>query len=362
MNKRRALVIDGSVGGLFAANAMRMIGWDVTVFERVENDLASRSAGLGTHDELLAVMRRIGLSVDKSIGVEVQTRICLDRSGRIIHEVRVPQRQSTWARIYRLLKDALPLECYRCGMALERIEQDAGGATAVFADGSRASGDLLVGADGIRSTVRELLMPGAQPHYAGYIAWRGLVDEWSVPPDVHAEIFEYYTFCLPETEMMLSYPVPGRDNDTRAGHRGYNFVWYWPVDYDETLPRLCTDATGRRHGISIPPPLIRPELIEEMKATARALVAPQIASIVEQTEQPFFQAIFDLESPRIVFGQVALLGDAAFVARPHVGMGVTKAALDAECLADVITAADGDIDAALGRLPRSPAEAARRAH
>jgi len=73
---------------------------------------------------------------------------------------------------------------------------------------------------------------------------------------------------------------------------------------------------------------------------------------VELTEQVFFQAIFDLESPRMALGRVALLGDAAFVARPHVGMGVTKAALDAECLAREIRAANGDLDSALARYDR----------
>ena len=349
--RRRAIVIGGSIGGLFAANWLRAIGWDVALFERVGDDLASRGAGIGTHEELRAVIRRLGLTVDETIGVWVHTRICLDRGGRVTHEIATSQLQSSWARVYRLLKDAFPPANYHFGMALERIEQDAGGVTAVFADGSRERGDLLVGADGVRSTVRELLLPEAQPRYAGYVAWRGLVDERAFPEE-HRKLFELYAMCFPEGEMMLAYPVPGRDNDTKPGHRGYNHIWYRPTDYHETLPRLCTDAAGRCHGISIPPPLIRPEVIADIKASARELLAPQIADIVERTDQVFFQAIFDLESPRIALGRVALLGDAAFVARPHVGAGVTKAALDAECLAREIKAADGDLDAALARYDR----------
>ena len=68
---RRALVIGGSIGGLFTANALRKIGWDVTVFVRVGDDLASRGAGIGTHDELRAVIQRLGLPVDDTIGVWV---------------------------------------------------------------------------------------------------------------------------------------------------------------------------------------------------------------------------------------------------------------------------------------------------
>jgi 2-polyprenyl-6-methoxyphenol hydroxylase-like FAD-dependent oxidoreductase len=259
---------------------------------------------------------------------------------------------SSWARIYRLLKDAFPPADYRFGMELKGIEQDAAGVTAVFADGSRERGDLLVGADGVRSTVRELLLPEAQPRYAGYVAWRGLVDEATFSPAAHKEFFERYSMCFPEGEMMLAYPVPGRDNDTRPGRRGYNHIWYRPTDYHETLPGLCTDARGHCHGISIPPPLIRPEVTARIKTEARELLAPQIAAVVERTDQLFFQAIFDLETPRMALGRVALLGDAAFVARPHVGAGVTKAALDAECLAREIKAAGGDLDAALARYDR----------
>jgi 2-polyprenyl-6-methoxyphenol hydroxylase-like FAD-dependent oxidoreductase len=74
------------------------------------------------------------------------------------------------------------------------------------------------------------------------------------------------------------------------------------------------------------------------KAKARALVAPQVAEIFERDPRPFFQAIFDFISPQIVFGRVALLGDAAFLARPHPGAGTTKCAMDAECLADAVAA------------------------
>ena len=350
MSKRqRALIIGGSLGGLFAANLLRSIGWHVEVFERVADDLATRGAGIGTHDELFAVMRRLGVAIDSSIGVEVHERICLDSDGSVLHKVALSQMMTAWARIYRPLKDMLPASQYHFGKNLERIEEDANGVTAVFSDGTTSRGDLLIAADGIRSAVRAQILPQAEPRYAGYIAWRGVVDESAVSPATHAAIFGRYAFGLPVGEMMLAYPVPGRDNDVRPGHRGYNFVWYRPVDFKTKLPRLATDASGHCHGVSIPPPLIMPEVVAEMRAEAKALLAPQIYEIVERTPQPFFQAIFDLESPRMAIGRVALLGDAAFVARPHVGMGVTKAALDAQCLAQSIAAVPGDLPAALAR-------------
>src|SRR5262249_32185589 len=140
----------------------------------------------------------------------------------------------------------------------------------------------------------------------------------------------------------------GRDDDLRPGRRGYNFVWYRPADERGKLAALCTDASGRCHGTAIAPPLIRGEVVAEMRAEAEALLAPQIARALGLVAQAFFQAISDLIPLRIAWERVALLGDAAFVARPHVGIGVTKAALDAECLAQALLDAP-DVPAALVR-------------
>ena len=355
MSKPRALVIGGSLGGLIAAHLLRSVGWDAVVFERNAEDLISRGAGIGTHQHLIDILRRVGIAFDESMGVKVAKVLCLDRDGKIVLEKDTVRVMSGWARLYRSLREALPDECYRLGHGLVRIEEDTDGVTAVFAGGARERGDLLVGADGIRSTVRAQYLAEAQPLYAGYVAWRAMLEECDVPEKIRAEIFDCYTFCLPEGEQCLGYPVPGRDNDIMAGRRAYNIVWYRPTDPATTLVDLCTDAAGRRHGMAIPPPLIRPEVIDGIKATARALVAPQIAEIFARSE-PFFQPIFDLESPAIAFGRpvprIALLGDAAFVARPHVGAGVTKAALDAASLADALAAHEDDLGAALARYQR----------
>jgi 2-polyprenyl-6-methoxyphenol hydroxylase-like FAD-dependent oxidoreductase len=347
-NVGRALVVGGSLGGLLAAHLLRSAGWDAVVFERNEEELTGRGVGLGTHPQLIAVLRRAGIAFDETMGIRVPKVVCLDRAGKIVVEQATSRTMSGWPRLYQALRAALPGRDYRLGKSLHRVEQNATRVTAVFADGTRETGDLLVGADGIRSTVREQFLPRTEPRYAGYVAWRAVLDEAQVPPAVHREIFELYTFCLPEGEQLLGYPVPGRDNDTAAGRRGYNIVWYRPAD-PAALADMCTDASGHRHAGGIPPPLIRSNVIARVKDDAKKLLAPQIAEIFWRSE-PFFQPIFDLESPALAFGRVALTGDAAFVARPHVGAGATKAAIDAAVLADCLGNCGGDIERGLARF------------
>lgn len=353
----RALVIGGSLGGLFAANLLQDLGWDVHVYERVPDDLASRGAGIGTHDELLAVLGELGIAMQERLGAQVGDRVCLDREGNVAHRSPWGHIMSGWANVYRPLKDRFPAHRYHFGKSFEQLEQHGSEVVARFSDGSQARGDLLIGADGLRSAVRGQLFPGLEPVYAGYVAWRALVDEHALPAGLRRRLGNLYWFGLPPGEMIVAYPVPARDG--ASGHRDWNIVWYRPIIGDAALRELCTDAAGRHHGLAIPPPLVRPEVIAALKRDAHALLAPLIAELVE-CSQPFFQAIFDVESPRLVVERVCLLGDAAFVARPHVGMGVTKAALDALCLYRSIQVCPGALDAALARYERLRGEFGRR--
>ena len=118
----RALVVGGSVAGLFTAHLLRSQGWRVSVIERAREDLAGRGAGIGTRPELFAVLRRIGIALDESQGVvPVRSRKYIDAGGATSHELALPSINSAWDRIYRPLRDALPAGVLRAGVALERV-------------------------------------------------------------------------------------------------------------------------------------------------------------------------------------------------------------------------------------------------
>jgi 2-polyprenyl-6-methoxyphenol hydroxylase-like FAD-dependent oxidoreductase len=352
---RRALIIGGSMSGLLAAIMLLRRGWQVDVFERVAGELAGRGAGIVAQPEVIARLTSVGLDV-RDLGVTITARKILDTEGHVTLAGARSQIMTAWERLYRVLRDAFPAGYYHRGHELTSFEQRGGGVVAYFADGGTAEGDVLIGADGLRSTVRQQCLPDVAPLYAGYVAWRALVPESALPPALHRDLFEALTLCLPPGEQCLGYPVAGPDDNLQPGHRRYNIVWYRPADEFSELPRLLTDDNGITHALSIPPPLIRGEAIAAMRAAAERLLAPQLRAVVRLIDEPLLQPIYDLVSPRLAFGRVAVIGDAAFVARPHVGAGVSKAAADAAALA---TALDSDdIEAALrhfeaDRLPEN---------
>ncbi len=336
------------MSGLLSALQLRRAGWNVDVYERVESELSGRGAGIVAQYELIDRLRALGLATDE-LGVRITTRKILDRQGHVTSECECPQVLTAWERVYRLLRDAFPAERYHRGRSLTAFTQDARGVTVKFSDGETVAADLMVGADGIRSTVRQQCAPAVTPQYAGYSAWRALIDESVWPPDVHRELYDVMAFGLPPGEQFLLYPVAGPNDDLRPGHRRSNMVWYRPADEKTKLQWLLTDESGHTHAISIPPPLIRREAIDEMRAGAERLLAPQFRQIVQLVDEPILQPIYDLESDNMAFGRVAVLGDAAFVARPHVAAGVSKASDDAAALAESLTA-EGDVVAGLKRF------------
>jgi 2-polyprenyl-6-methoxyphenol hydroxylase-like FAD-dependent oxidoreductase len=357
--ERRALVIGGSMSGLFVGNLLARAGWRAEIYERAEAELSGRGAGIVTHGEMREVLRAAGCDPSHDFGIEVAGRRTLDRAGQVIGHHDCPQTLTSWDRVFRMLRERFPPERYHLGKELRRIEETASGVVAHFINGAQVEADLIVGADGFRSTVRAQVLPHIKPAYAGYVAWRGLVPEGALSQATHADLFDALVFCLPPGEQCLTYPVAGPANDLRAGHRRCNFVWYRPAPETTEFRRMLTDAAGRLHALGIPPPLVREEVIAELRDAARALLSPQLEEVVRLTPRPFLQPIYDVETTRMAVGRVALLGDAAFLARPHVAAGVTKAAADALALATALKANE-PIEQALVRFEAARASINRQ--
>ena len=347
---RRVLIIGGSLAGLMAGNLFHRRGWEVQVFERASGDLEGRGAGITILPGLVSGFQAAGADeTEESLGILLRERIALDLAGKVLAERPFAQAMTSWGRLYESLRKIFPSRNYHGGATLERVEQDTNTVSAVFQDGRRVSADLLIGADGLRSTVRRQFLPELKPHYAGYIAWRCLTDESALDAGGFARLLDCYAVCVAPGQQGIAYPVPGPDHSRQPGRRQYNVVWYFPVREADELPRFMTDDEGRYHPNGVPPALLSQRVRSDMVENAQTVLAPQFAEAIRTARMHFFQPILDIEPQRLVFGRVAIIGDAAFVTRPHVAMGVPKATADALALAQSLDDSD-DLPQALERF------------
>ncbi|MEM0908152.1 MAG: FAD-dependent monooxygenase [Pseudomonadota bacterium] len=355
-HRGKAIVAGGSIGGLLAGAALMKAGWEVVVYERSQIPLAGRGAGIVTHETLFEALRTVGAST-ADLGVHLERRIAIDKDGKFVASVDYPQVVTSWDRLHNILREKFDMETYRLGHALAGFEADDNGVVARFMNGHVDQADVLVGADGFRSSVRAALLPEVTPQYSGYVVWRTVIDEARLPTEVHKQIFNEFCFFMPANSQVVAYPIAGLGNDLREGHRRYNFVWYVPAPEDE-LDEMLTGPDGRRYDLTIPPPEVRNTVVEAMKAYANETLPEVLSQVVMLGERAFFTPIYDHWSPTMAQGRVALTGDAACVARPHVGMGVTKAAQDALALANHVSLAS-PVEAlkaySAERVPRSKA-------
>ena len=345
--ERTAIVVGGSVAGLFAGSLLHRDGWSVQVCERAGGSLESRGAGIGTHEDLFEAMRQCGAPVDEWIGIEVEGRAAYDRSGAEVARFDFPQYLTSWQLLYRRLRRTLPDACYLLNKPVTEVVDGDHAVQVRFADGSNAEADLLVGADGSWSTVRSLVNPSDAPGYCGYVAWRGMIEETALPMAFRARYGRFLNFFNRPDQQLIVYPVAGADDSVEPGRRRFSFLWYRPYGAEE-FAQLLTDADGVRHPHQIPPSRIDPRHIERMRAEAAADLPPDFADFLRGVPRPFLQPIYDLSPSRIAFRRTVLAGDAACVARPHVGAGVAKAGKDAVALVDALRECDS-IAAALRR-------------
>jgi 2-polyprenyl-6-methoxyphenol hydroxylase-like FAD-dependent oxidoreductase len=342
---RRAVIVGGSMSGLFAAAFLKQIGWDIDVYERSPVELVGRGAGITTHPELIEALVASGAGLE-NLGIDVDKRIAFDGDGRVIAEKALPQLLTSWDRLQRLLRRTVEPAHYHLGHTFSHADQDENGVTVHFAEGGIEKADLLIGGDGIRSSVRAQVAPDVHPIYAGYYIWRGAPNEADLSPETHEQIYRYFTFFLPERQQVIGYPISGLDDDQRPGRRRYNFIWYRVGDA-QTLKDMCVDERGCQHEFSVPPPLIRKDLIAQMRAEADDIMPDVFRDCMRNIKQPFFTPINDFSTPKLAFGRIVLVGDAASSSRPHMGFGVSKAGGDAQALAAALREHEGDIDTAL---------------
>jgi 2,6-dihydroxypyridine 3-monooxygenase len=352
----RVAVMGGSVGGLTAALVLRDAGCDVTVFERSSAALQARGAGIAALEATLRYLTERGGRPVADVCSSTGWIRFLRADGSVRHEQRHRYLFSSWNTIYRSLLELFDSGRYLLGREVTGFSQAGESVRVTLAGGTGpmtgAEADLLVCADGVSSLGRARLLPEVKPSYSGYVAWRGTVPERALPAASRELFGDAITYQVLNDSHILVYPIPGLDGALTPGQRLVNFVWYVNVAEGEDLDELMTGRDGVRRAVSLPPGAARPAAVAALRHAAASELAAPIAAVVADVAEPFVQVVYDIGVPRMAFGRVCLLGDAAFAVRPHAAAGTAKAAADGWALAAALTASGGDVPAALARWER----------
>jgi 2,6-dihydroxypyridine 3-monooxygenase len=342
----RAIVAGGSLGGLNAALWLRDVGCDVDVFERTATSMDDRGAGIVLNPATVRYLATHDVMNLKNMSAATNWFRYMGPDGSILHEERRSYRFTSYSSLYRGMLQSFDQCRYHRGEELVGFEQGSFGLTVHFAGGRTERCDVLVCADGINSAGRGLLLPEIRPRYAGYVAWRGTVAEHELSTESFSSLQEAITYLVQPDSHALTYPIPNRDGEVEPGARLTNWLWYRNVCAGAELGDLLTGRSGEHFETSVPPGQVQKCHLLQFHEDAAAL-PPPFAEIISRTAEPFIQVVFDLEVPRMAFGRVCLIGDAAFTARPHAAAGTAKAAEDGWTLTQSLTTRDVDVVEAL---------------
>lgn len=343
----KVAVVGGSVAGLTAAIQLRAIGCKVDVYERSSAALTNKGGGIVLQDNMIS-------SFPEVLGIDISTMSArtdylryFDRSGSVIIDRPSVWLNTSWSTIYSRLFDVFGEEHYHRGRQVNGIEQSSEATSLFFTSGECVETDLVIFADGIRSTGRSILSPQTVPKYAGYVGWRGTVPESELSIDTLAQFADAMSYFVGMNTHIIMYPIPGPEGQLKVGERLMNYVWYRNVAEGEELDELVTDTRGRVGKVAVQAGEVKQQYLDKLLSDASELLPTPFAEVIVKTRQPFIQILRDIAVDQMVFGRAVILGDAAFASRPHAAAGAAKAVADAVALAEHLVSAGFDIDLAL---------------
>jgi 2-polyprenyl-6-methoxyphenol hydroxylase-like FAD-dependent oxidoreductase len=315
----RVLIAGGGIGGLAAAIALRQRGYDVTVLERATR-LSAIGAGIGVQSNAVRALRDLGLSDEiLAAGVPIERYEYVNSRGRpladwpqgeIGRRMGEPTVVLHRAQLQAALQRPLPADVIRLGAACASYEEDADGVSVTLEDGSSERGDVLIGADGLRSAVRGQLLDDGEPRYAGWIAWRGIAD-----------------LAVASFPVGLARQTLGRGRSFGTWHLDGGRI-YWVA----TL-RMAPNAEGG------------PQTRKQRVLDAFASFHDPVREVVTATAAGAILANEIYDRPPVTGWsgrRVVLLGDSAHPTTPVTGQGGGQAVIDAAVLAEELSAA-GDL-------------------
>lgn len=192
----RIVVVGGSLGGLTAVLALRDAGCDVAVYERSEVLLEGQGAGIVLNPATVRYFTENDVFDLDEISTSTRWLRYMARDGRTAAQQPFSYRFTSYNALYRGLLGCFDEDRYYLGEKFVAFDQDDDGVIIELASGRSERCDLLVCADGIRSTGRRLIFPDAIPEYAGYVGWRGTFGEAGLSPETFAALNNAITYYV----------------------------------------------------------------------------------------------------------------------------------------------------------------------
>ena len=309
----KAIIIGAGIGGLSTAIALRKIGMDVKVFER-KQEVRFAGAGLGIGANAVRALQQLdaGEQVLQSGKVLDELRI-LTPAGKILQRTETATVSRKYGpdnvtiergKLLELLMSILGSEeIVRTGKTCRCFEQNDFGVKVWFEDGSMEEADVLVGADGVHSSIREALIPNAKPRYAGYTCWRAVVQ---VEPD------------FPHYNPKVFIETWGRNGRFGLAPLTNNRIYWF----------ACVNAKVRDSRLKS---YTIQDLIKRFEGYHKPI--PQILAQTSDHQLLHHDIYYLPPIRRFAFGRVVLLGDAAHAMTPNMGQGAGQSIEDAVILA-----------------------------
>lgn len=320
----RVAVVGAGVGGLTLAIALQQRGVPVQVFEQAR-DLSEVGAGVALSGNSTRLLRRLGVGEELAAVSDEPSNLVIRhwKSGRIIasHPMAQSYRDAFGAPFWtlhrvdlqRVLSRRVDLDAIELGRRCTGVQQAADSMTLTFEDDSEAHADLVVGADGVRSEVRRVVLMARAPVFSGMVGYRGLVPVERLP-------------SLPDRSPLQFW----------AGPRGH--LLHYSIRGGEVINFLA--VVRQREW--------RAEAWMEDCPVQDALAPyegwhPAVLEMVGAVDRPTRWALFDHQPlDRWSVGRVVLLGDAAHAMLPHQGQGANQTIEDAVVLSDCVARASAD--------------------
>jgi salicylate hydroxylase/6-hydroxynicotinate 3-monooxygenase len=331
-DKLSIAIVGAGMGGLALAATLRRLGLDARVYEQAQR-FAHIGAGIQMMPNSMKVLRQIGVE-ERVRATSFAPYSHLNRvwdTGEVTRELPMPE--SLYgapylcmhrADLHHALRSVLPAEIFHLGRRLVGLEERGGAVSLAFADGSRAEADLVVGADGVHSVVRDIVVGPDAPLHKGRIAYRAVFPaELMGGRDIGGSRTKWWG---PDRHIVIYYTRPDRSEV------------YFVTSVPEPAGWLTPESWSAKGDVA------------ELR-TAYAGFHPDVRAVLEACPDCHKWAILEREPlPHWSRGRVVLLGDAAHPMTPYMAQGGATAIEDAAVLARCLAAVQGeDIEGALRR-------------